>query len=154
MSRRGVSRKRTHTSPSHHQYARIWNSRAFVLFLIVVLLMILSSVVREIVQRVETQREITRLEEEVAQLSQRNTEVTNAIALLQTSTFYEKEARLKLGVQKPGEQLVLLPDNANRGEIVLPSQHDASGGNASATEGISHPRRWFNFFKDQYTNTH
>lgn len=53
--------------------------------------------------------EISQLEKEVNQLKEDKEELTYRLQYYQTDAFKEKEARAKLGLQKPGENLVILP---------------------------------------------
>lgn len=53
--------------------------------------------------------QITQLEKDINQLQEDKQELGFLIQYYQTDAFKEKEARAKLGLQKPGENLIILP---------------------------------------------
>lgn len=57
----------------------------------------------------ELQREISATEEKNKQLEQSNLELTYQIAYYQTDLYKDKAARAKLGLQAPGESVLILP---------------------------------------------
>jgi cell division protein FtsB len=138
--RRGVSRP-------PHQFARVWGSRGFVVVLIAVNGFLGISVFKEVLRRMETQQEITEMQEEVARLETRNTELQDLIALLNTSSAQEKQARVKLSVQRPGEQVVMLPGQRQEPEIVLPNADRIDY--LPVSDYTSNPEKWFHFFWDK-----
>ncbi len=88
--------------------SRFWRSKLFFIVGVILLVFISSSVVKEIVRQVSIKHDIRRLEEEIAQLEERNNEISSLLQSLNSSSTLEKEARTKLGVQKTGETLVSL----------------------------------------------
>lgn len=105
------------------------------------------SVTKEVLRRIETKYEIQKLEAEVARLNQRNTEMKDLIAMLNTSTVQDKEARAKLGMQSAGEQVIMLPNRHQEKELVLPNSDTISYIPVSDFE--SNPEKWFHFFWDK-----
>lgn len=61
--------------------------------------------------------QITLLEKDIIQLNEDNKELSFLIQYYQTDAFKEKEARAKLGLQKPGENLVILPRQQKQPEV-------------------------------------
>lgn len=57
----------------------------------------------------ELQREITQLEQSNKALEQSNQDLKYQIAYFQTDLFKDKAARAKLGLQAPGENVLILP---------------------------------------------
>ncbi len=57
----------------------------------------------------ELQREISKIEESNKALEQSNLELTYQIAYYQTDLYKDKAARAKLGLQAPGESVIILP---------------------------------------------
>lgn len=57
----------------------------------------------------ELQREISKIEKENKALEQSNLELTYQIAYYQTDLYKDKAARAKLGLQAPGESVLILP---------------------------------------------
>lgn len=86
--------------------------------------------------------EISRLLEEAKRLENRNLEILEMSKQLTTEEFLEREARLKLGLQKPGESVAILEGVEGASETVLGPESGASRlGNAQ--------RWWFYFFDHQ-----
>ncbi|MFA6428153.1 MAG: septum formation initiator family protein [Candidatus Buchananbacteria bacterium] len=104
-----------------------------VLFLLV--LLVLVGVVKETYRRYVINQEIKAIKSEVARLEQKNLEVSQLIDYLKTGDYAEREARLKLGLQKPGETVAIVTGaqksqaNENNVEVV-----------------ISNPQKWYNYF--------
>lgn len=154
--RRGQSATRPVQQKKPHgpgPYMRLWRSRGFVVVLIVIVVVITSSAIKEALRRVETQKEIAVLEQEVQSMQQRNTEIQDTIALLQTSSYHDKEARVKLGVQKEGERVIILPGQQPNSDMHLPQEEQQNVQNDSPNPVESNPQKWIHFFWDKYTNT-
>lgn len=57
----------------------------------------------------QLQREIAKIEDNNKQLEQSNLELQYQIAYFQTELYKDKAARAKLGLQAPGESVIILP---------------------------------------------
>lgn len=131
-------------SSSLHRYQRIWRSKGFVVVLLLLVVFMSVSVTREVLRRLEIRYEITKLEAEVARLEQRNTSLQDVIAVLNSSTSQEKEARVKLGLQDPGEQVVIFPDRDASHEVTLPDSDTIRY--IPIRDYQSNPEKWFSYF--------
>lgn len=69
--------------------------------------------------------QIAVLEKDIAQLKEDNQDLGFLLQYYQTDAFKEKEARAKLGLQKPGENLVILPRTEQKEEVVPEQQQKA-----------------------------
>ncbi len=134
-----------------NRYAVLWHSRGFVAVLLVVVVLISISVTKEGMRRFEMRQDIDQLETEVARLEGRNMEVQDVIALLNTSTAQDKQARVKLNVQSSGEQMVVFPNRQKPTEIVLPDSDKIEY--IPVKDFESNPEKWFYFFWDRLSNT-
>lgn len=131
-------------APTEHLYRRIWKSKAFVALLCVTLVLMLISVTKETLRGIETRYEIERLEKEYVRLEQRNTELQDVIALLNTSVFQDKQARVKLGLRAEGEQVVVFQDQRRQTEIILPDNDTTEY--IPVNDFQSNPEKWIHFF--------
>ena len=61
----------------------------------------------------EINREISRLEKEIQESEKNKKEFKQLIEYLKTDSFKEKDARLKLDLQKPGEKVVAIFSSEN-----------------------------------------
>lgn len=91
---------------------------------------------KSIVRRVEIEHEVASLQHDINQLQSKNDELQRLINYFSTPEYKEREARLRLGLQKPGENVVIIPGL------------EGSAGGEAAAQPVELPnwRRWFNYF--------
>lgn len=99
---------------------------------------------REMARRVSVQQEIDRLTKEIAQAEQSTKELEQLMATVQSSTFQEGTARTRFNLQKPGENVLVIPDletnaNASAGED---ETKQTTGGRQPDTSNV---HRWWEF---------
>lgn len=95
------------------------------------------SLAREILRNRTIDMEIKRIEAEAKTLEVKNLEVLNLVKQFEDADFLEKEARLKLGLQRKGEKVVIINKSGTSSEV---------GGADNAWLNISNPMRWWNYF--------
>ncbi len=84
--------------------------------------------------------DIRDLQQHIASVSRENEEFTQLVAFLQSPEFVEQEAKLKLGLKKEGEGVVIIPDTT----------FETAQQSIQAQDTRSNPRRWLEYF----TGTH
>jgi cell division protein FtsB len=97
--------------------------------------------VREYFRSRQIDAEIRSLKDEAQRLQVRNFQVSSLEASLQNGEYLEREARLKLGLRKDGEQVVVLRKN----DAPTTSQPSAT---LAQDPGWSNPRKWWTLFVD------
>lgn len=132
---------------STNRYLRIWHSKAFVFVLIGIVVFLGVSVTREVLRKLEISYETHKLEADVARLEKRNNDLKDVIALLNSSSIQDKEARVKLGLQAPGEHVVLFPDRDASNEVTLPDSDTIRY--IPIRDYKSNPEKWFAYFWDK-----
>ncbi len=134
---------------------RLLGLRVFLVVNVLVLLFLGLSFGKEFVHNYEIQQEISELQSQADQLAAHNFEVQQLSQVMQTESYVEREARLKLGLSKPGEQVVVV--GANDPKPAAPVQEDPV---ATATEettqsgsmtAIANPKKWWYYFFDRKT---
>lgn len=102
----------------------------------------------EYVRNRDMDSEIERLRAEAGQLESRNLELAKLAKRLSEPEMLEREARLKLNLQKPGEEVVVVRDlSPARQQAEAAAAEVAASENGSATAG-SNPGKWLrHFFK-------
>ncbi|MDP3964456.1 MAG: septum formation initiator family protein [bacterium] len=128
---------------SEKRVSRILRSRVILVFELAVIALFSIALVKEIVRRWEVRTEITRLENEIASLEDQNTELSGMIAYFQSDYYQEREARLKLGLQKEGESAVIVPGQTQ------PDQNTENTSIATTTGSSDQnmpPSKWWNYF--------
>lgn len=122
-------------------FQRIIHSRIIVIGGIAVLILILLAIGKEIVRRYEINKEISSLGKQISSLEERNLELSNLIEYFHAASYQEKEARLKLGLQKAEESQVIIPSE----ELSSP-EDQAKGETGSEQIILSNPQKWWNYF--------
>lgn len=69
---------------------------------------------REVWRNNQVQKTIAELEEQSRALEARNVEIARINAQLESETFLEREARLRLGLVKPGERVFILNEEGSQ----------------------------------------
>lgn len=108
----------------------------------VVLLFVAVSSARETYQGWKVDQEIHGLRAQVEMLEGRKLHLTDTLARLQSPEAVDREARLRLGLQKPGERVFVLRDGKT---LSTDSSLDASSLHEEEEE-VSNPRKWFRYF--------
>lgn len=118
----------------------------------IIILFLGVSLGREVVRNQTINTEISALEVEAQELTARNIEISELKTAMQTESFIEREARLKLGMKKPGETVVVVQDG---NEVVQPLTGDESDplGYIIGTEElpivVANPSKWWYYFFDK-----
>jgi cell division protein FtsB len=87
-------------------------SRGFLVGGTIVAILIAFSASRELYTNHTMQQEIRALEEEAVLLEARRLELLGLAEKLESGEFLEREARLELGLRRPGEQVVVVQPRA------------------------------------------
>ncbi len=117
---------------------RLFSSKLFLAAAVAATVAVGMGVGRVIVQNRELAREIASLQAESAGLEAKNAEFVELVKRFQTDAFLEREARVKLNLQKSGEVAYAV----RAGEAVV-----SSGPVETATDGEgANARRWWRYF--------
>ena len=135
MPKKKIKAKRQPTS-----FTAILRSRAFTIFVIFGIIVIAISFTKEIIRKVEIQKQVSELEQEIALLEQQNAEFTDLMQYFNSSAFQEKEARRKLGMRQDGETVVIIPNDGTQPQTAT----ELADAQQSGT--VSNVTRWKNYF--------
>ena len=106
--------------------------RIIILLVIAYLLFVVG---KTLYQSYQVRREITGLQNDIINMKAANKDLSEQILYYQSSSYQEKIARERLGLQKPGEQvIVILPEP--KPKIVEKDPYDS----------IPNYQKWWNFF--------
>ena len=129
---------------------KIFSSKIFIVCAFIVLVIVGTAAAKEFYKKHQIQKEISFLEEEIEKVEESNKEFVQLIEFLKTESYLEREARLKLNLQKSGEKVVVVsqksndilqdePENKfeskNKEEIITEEKNPKE---------ISNPRKWWN----------
>jgi len=129
----------------------------FLFFLNAILVVLLGVTFgREFLHDREIQKEITKLQAQADDLTSRNVSLGQLQTAIQTQSFIEREARLKLGMKKIGEEAVVIQQEVTRvdkeGQGGTVSETDLSDPlNLVLDEGqtsgrVANPTKWWYYF--------
>lgn len=129
-------------------FSRFLSSKTFLCACLAVLSFLLFSFGREFANDYAIQREIAELTAEKESLAAQNTELSVLMSLVQTETYLEQEARIKLGLSKAGEKVVVFSEDSS----VLTT--DENGADLPRDEkdfvsdfsALANPRKWWYYF--------
>lgn len=118
----------------HRTHSRsLLTSKAFLVVAAAAIVVTVSAMVREGQRRKMVAKEIRTMQDEVARLEQQRNRLGDLIRSAESPEFLEREARLRLGLQRPGESVLIVPESAG-----------ASPGNAATLEAPpSNPQKWW-----------
>lgn len=100
-----------------------------------------TAFVREFMLRSAVSSDIEKLESTVKELEERKTSLLATLDYFQSPLFQEQEAREKLGLTKPGETVVIVPEVSARTQT-----GKADTATARADQSASNPVRWWRYF--------
>jgi len=115
------------------------SSSYFIILGVIILILISFALAKEILRRREINQQITQLKDEISRLGGENQELGNLITYFRTKSFQEKEAREKLGLQKPGEKAIAIPQT-------IQGEERASVLEKNEEENLSNPKKWWLYF--------
>lgn len=113
-------------------------SRVLLLGAIVAIVFAGTAFAREMQRRRAIAREIRTIADEVERQEQRRDRLTDLLQHADSPEFLEREARLQLGLQRPGESVYVIRDLAG-----------ASPQSGKTTDIVpTRPKRWWTYFFD------
>ncbi len=131
--------------PSHNPslISRILKFRYLFLLNLVVVGLLFAGFGREYVRARSIQTDIAMMHARAEQLRAKNLELSDLATSLRTESNIEREARLKLGLKKPGESVVVVHDGTpgpdpNLMSALLPEK-----------TSVANPSRWWYYFFDR-----
>lgn len=124
-------------------FIQVITSRLFIVTGIAVLIFLGVSIGKELTRKVEIKQRVSSLKNEIASLEKKNTELSDLINYLNSESYREREARLKLGLKKEDEQVIIIPDTSLQNQ---PEAADTSDQSAGTKDSLSATKKWWNYF--------
>lgn len=98
---------------------------------------------KEFYKKRQIQDEISKLEQEAARINRENLEIQEKIAYLQSRDYQEREAKDKLNLQNPGENVVVIkPGVAKEQNMEIESENSPQ----PLPPSVSNPQKWWKYF--------
>jgi cell division protein FtsB len=128
---------------SNFSLIKVLESKIFISLGLIVLVFISIALGREIAHRNQIRNQIESLKSEISSLEQKNIELGSLIEYLKTPSFKEKEARTRLGLQKPGESVISVPEEEiNEENSNLNIENSTNNSKIANTN----PKKWWSYF--------
>jgi cell division protein FtsB len=126
-------------------------SRVIIIISVVVATFFTVNLIKETINRHKIDKQIKEYEREVISLSKENKELDSLMNSWQNGGQLEKEARIKLGLQRPGENAVMIlreGDNRNSNSIINPNS-EIFGGTIVLPKNFPNHKKWWLYFFDE-----
>ncbi len=114
-------------------------SRLFLLVALLALGVVAFGIGQSLIRRAEVNREVERLQADIDSYESQSQELSELLRYLGTEEYQEREARLRLGLKLPGEQVVVIPGLGGA----------ETGQSEPADAALSNWQRWLRVFYKQ-----
>ena len=126
--------------------------RIFIIICLVFLIIFITGLIKELFNRFQIDNQIRSLEQEITELDKENMEINSLINTWSTGSQLERQARLKLGLQKSNEKVVLIRrdenENDNNQSVIGPDS-ERIGNIISPKDKVNdtpNPIKWWRYF--------
>lgn len=126
------------------------NQKFLTLFGLTVIILIGFPLAKNTVKQYRINKEISELKKEIAALQNKNVDLNNFVSYLESDQFAEEQARLNLGLKKPGEELTVI--KMTDGQALAGASASATIFNIPGYAKIkpevkrSNQKKWLNYF--------
>lgn len=117
-------------------------SRFFVILVILVSIFLIFGISREYMKRVELDKEVAELENELEKLNAKKKDFLSSIESYDSEFFIEQEARIKFDMKKPNEEVVIIPI----GQIPEQQTNNLVAENNQQTKQQLNIVKWWEYF--------
>ncbi|MGC9049127.1 MAG: septum formation initiator family protein [Patescibacteria group bacterium] len=123
----------SNTNEKQSTLKKFFSSANLMLALVIISIFLFGNLAQQTIKYFSIKKEIGNLEKEIKKLEEKNLEMTASLEYLNSEFYKEKEARLKFGLQKPGEKVIILVPTKDQEQI--------------ETEAVSSPKKESNLMK-------
>lgn len=128
-----------------------FNQKFLTLLGLAVIILISFPLAKNTIKQYRINKEISGLKKEIAALENKNVDLKNFVAYLESGQFAEEQARLNLGLKKPGEELTVIKPAAGQGRSdaassAAPIFNIPGLEKAKPAAKQSNPKKWLNYF--------
>lgn len=127
-------------------FSKLFHSRWLILLCLLILVFFSVNLFREVINRQDLRKEISKLQQEISDLEGNNQEMSNLIGYFESLDFVEKEARTKLNLKKPGEKVIIVPETTQEISPETLSSAIAPDNLLAQAEELSNPEKWWQYF--------
>jgi len=130
----------------------LFRTRWFLMVNLLLIFFVVFSFAREIMHSRDIAAQIETLQKQSKELEVQHFAIADLKNAVQTESFVEREARLKLGLKKPGESLVILKNEQKQqtikssGKSEDPQSATLATGELSAEKPLANSTKWWYYF--------
>jgi len=133
---------------------KLFQWRLFFVVNVLLILFLGVTLGRDYLKTHEIQKEINDLQAEAGSLQAKNLSMSELQTAIQTESYIEREARLKLGMKKPGENVVIFTSSPTPQPTETSEDHDPSDPlrlvlDTESKKTVANATKWWYYFFDQ-----
>jgi len=110
--------------PPQPRIRKTLSSKSTVFVLLIILILICWAITQNLSRQKMVSEESKRLEKEILELEKQNLELSSLIEYFASQEYIEKEAREKLNLGKPGEKIVIMPQEQKNNEMLVNNEEE------------------------------
>lgn len=110
---------------------------------LIAIALISIALARETYKKNQIQKEIESLQEKAKQIDKENINIQEKISYLESKDYQEKEAKYKLNLQKPGENVVVIKPSIAK---EAPSEEKPDKNVGTEEDKSINPIKWWRYF--------
>ncbi|MFC1701042.1 septum formation initiator family protein [Patescibacteria group bacterium] len=127
-------------------------SKFFLFVALFVLISLALSVGKESYRKYQLTKEINKLESSIERLEGRNQQLSELMEYFSEESFLEKEARVKLNLQKPGEKIVIFSDEQEEKNLDNAKQQEDLEIDNNVNDGaVANCWKWWEYFFQSFS---
>lgn len=131
-----------------------FNPKFLTLIGLIVIILISFPFAKNAAKQYKINQEISDYKKDITSLQNKNADLKNFVSYLESDQFTEEQARLKLNLKKPGEDVTIIKTDGNGPQLASSSAGDQifnipGREKAEPSLVISNPRKWLNYFFKQ-----
>ena len=107
-----------------HWLRTVVSSKVLLVCIAFLFIIFFTASAKKVMKKEYVDSEIDRLKAEITQLQDKKTQFNEVLQYLESEEYVEDEARLKLGLQKPGERVMVITENTETTEIPAQIAYD------------------------------
>jgi len=123
-------------------FSALLKTRTVLVVALVAFVLVSVAIGKEVLRRHTINQEVTNLQSEISLLEGRNDELSSLISYLKSSGYQEQEARIKLGLKKPGETVLNIPGQTAQ---AIDKETEQNGEHQDAQNPQNNPQKWWDF---------
>ena len=104
------------------------------------------ALVKETYKKNQVLAEIRKLQDDAVRVEKENSQIRAKLAYFDSRDFKEKEAKDKLNLQNPDENMVVIKPSLSRQAVAGEQDEKKEADKIPSNDFSSNPQKWFNYF--------